>query len=250
MKDKEVIINPIVEKVLTLQIHKVPIISLCDILGLPVVEVDKIMREHGYQMIDDVYKKPLPAEPVKAEKKKKPVRNKRKTRQQLLEEEIAANPMRVLERKYGEYNFETKVYHIDVELVKVLQMQDDEKLPLEEIAKRMNMTVKVLTNFMKKKNYILKEEEQTSTRKTKKKKEPRLIFVKTKPVEKEEDKGLEDEELVEIPLLKIDESNEVVEGEIGFTEYEVFMLKELYNWYLSVKDSPKFNRNSNIAKES
>lgn len=252
MDDKKVNIDPIVEKVLTLQIHKVPILSLCGILGLPAGEVDKIMREHGYVQIDGIYKIPAPVEPKKVEKKKKVVRRKRKSKQQLLEEEIAANPTRALARKYGVYNFDTHLFHIDVELVKVLKMQDDEKLPLEEIAKRMNMTVKVLTNFMKKKNYILQEEEQTNTRKTKKKKEPRMIFVKTKPVAKEVKKEVEEdeeEELVEIPLVRVDETNEVAECEIGFTEEEAISIKKMYNWYLSVKDLPVFKKKVNKEKE-
>lgn len=248
MDDKKANNNPIVEKVLTLQIHKVPILTLCDILGLSASEIDKIMRENGYAFIDGLYKIPTPVEPKKAEvKKKKTVKYKRKSSKQLLEEEIAANPTRTLARKYGVYNFETNMFHIDVELVKVLKMQDDEKLPLEEIAKRMKMTVKVLTNFMKKKNYILQEE--VDTRKTKRKKAPRLIFVKDKPVKVESDE-IEEDDLVEIPLVKIDHTHEVAKGDIGFSKEEVIMIKKMYNWYLMIKDLPVFIKTTSMEKEN
>lgn len=233
-------INPIVDKVLKLQIHRVPIISLSEILGMTVAEVDKVMRENGYSLENGLYKIPTPVEPKQVEKPKKAPKRKKLTAKQKLDAEIEANPQRRLERKYGVYNFETKVFHINVELMKILVMQDEEKLPIDQIASKMNMTVKVLTNYMKKHNYVLQDE--PIVKKTRKKQEPRKIFVKVKP--EEDDTKIDPNDAIEyidVPLLVIDETNEVVESEVGLSDEDIINMKQFYNWFLSVKDLQLFN---------
>lgn len=239
MENNEIGKNEIVDKVLTLQIHKVPILTLSSILSMSTAEIDKIMREHGYALIDGLYKKNTPIEPTKTTKIiKKRTKVKKKSQEQLRQEEIQANPTRRLMHKYGEYNFETNLFHVNVEVLKVLLMQDEEKLPIEKIAERMKMTVKVLTNFMKKHNYELKEEE-TPARKTKKAKPPKKIFVKMPKVKKEEDENDEGDDFVkEIPLAE--PTNEVAVGEIGASYDDIIGAKKAYNWYLAVKDLPIF----------
>lgn len=234
--------NPIVDKVLKLQIHRVPILSMCDILGLTMAEVDEVMRKEGYKFINGLYTQEIPEEPIKVEKPIKKNKKVKKTKKQLLQEEINANPTRRLCEKYGVFDVKTQLYHLNTEVVKVLLMQDEEKLPIEKIAANMKMTVKVLTNFMKKNDYVL--EEEVPVRKTKK--PPRKIFVRTTPryiVDLPQLTEEENEEVFteEIPLVKVNPKAKEVKNEISLTEEEVLRVKKFYNWYLAVKDLPVFN---------
>lgn len=228
----EIARDPIVDKVLDLQIYNLPLFKICQTLEVSQFDLDTIMEKNGYIKILDKYVvKPKPTKNTKKPKKttKKKVK-KEKTKKELLEEEYRRNPA-----KRGTFDYESQVWVVNVQLVEIIDLQLQGK-NLSEIAKHMKMSKPALIEFMKEKEYVFEDEKFVPERQSRAFKEELL------KIKEEEEKRKNQPKVVKPKIVvKNSDSDEVSYKKEEFEEY-LNEIEKMYNWYLKIKEHPIFSK--------
>lgn len=217
----------IAEKVLELQFYRIPYLEIAKFVDLTPFELDKLMIGQGYIIEGGKFIEKSKVEEtvvIKPKKKTKATSKSRKKKNSKVEP-IIEDTYKANVKKYGRFDKEMGLYIVNPTVVTIMENQV-KKIPVEDTAKEVKMTVRVMHNFMKTQGYVWDNNK----------------YVKESDLLKEEEVQSEiietiEEEIEEVEPLVRPALTAEVDGPIYLTEHDIKAIDRMYEWIFKNKDN-------------